>query len=108
MPNPHSLSFCAGYAVCLAVVSVAALHCIRRFRYPLVSFVLGLAAVIGIFGFSLWLESGLVSAGEADYQMGEPYRFFLRAVFAVILVFFLVRSGYLIRHVFSRRSSSAA
>src|SRR5690348_2311122 len=99
MPHPHSVYFCVGYAVCLGVVSVVALHCVRRFRLASVSFVLGLVALAGTFAFALWLESGLVSAGQADYQMGSPYRYFIRAAFAVFLVFFLVRGGYLLRHV---------
>jgi hypothetical protein len=90
------------YAACLGVVSVAALHCVRRFRLALASFVLGLLALAGTFVFALWLESGLVSADQADYQMGLPYRYFIRAAFAVLLVFFLVRGSHLLRHARSR------
>jgi hypothetical protein len=108
MPHPDSVYFSVGYAVCLGVISVVALRCVRRFRHPLASFVIGLAALGATFWFALWLESGLVSAGEWSAQMGPPYHYFRRIAFAVFLVFFLVRGGYLLRHAFSRRSSNAA
>jgi hypothetical protein len=108
MPHPHSVYFCVGYAVCLGVISLVALHCMRRFRHPLASFVLGLAGLGATFWFALWLESGLVQAGHAGYLMGLPYRYFIRAAFAVFLMFILVRGGYLLRHAFTRRSPNAA
>ena len=106
MPHPHSVYFCVSYAVCLGVISVIALHCMRRFRHPLVSFVLGLAALGATFCFALWLESGLVQGGQ--YQVGLVYEYFIRAAFVVFLVFILVRGGYLLRHAFTQRSQNAA
>jgi hypothetical protein len=108
MPNPDSVYFSMGYAVCLGLISLAALECVRRFRHPLASFVIGLAALGATLWFALSLESGLLSAGEWSAQMGPPYHYFRRVAFAVFLVFYLLRSGYLIRHAFSRRSSNAA
>ena len=107
MPHPDTVYFCVGYAVCLGGISVAAFECIRRFRFPFASFVLGLAALSLAFGFALWLESGLASAGAWSAQ-GPPYRHFRRAASAVFLVFFLLRGSYLLAHAFRRRSPNAA
>ena len=108
MPHPHSVYFCVSYAVCLGVIGVIALHCMRRFRYPLASFALGLAALGATFWFALWLESGLAPAGQADYQEGLPYRYFIRAAFVVFLIFILSRGSYLLSHAFGQRSHNTA
>jgi hypothetical protein len=108
MPHPHSVYFCVSYAVCLGVISAVALHCMRRFRHPLASLVLGLAALGATFWFALWLESRLVQAGPAGGQIGLVYEYFIRAAFLVFLVFILVRGGYLLRHAFSQRSHNVA
>lgn len=79
MPHPHSVSFCVSYAVCLGLISVVAVHSMRRFRHPFTSFVLALAALGATFWFALWLEAGLVQTGQAGYQMGLPYHHFIRA-----------------------------
>jgi len=77
----------------------------RRFRHPLASYVLGLAALGATFWFALWLESGLVQGGQ--YQVGLVYEYFIRAAFVVFLVFILVRGGYLLRHAFHRSRNAA-
>jgi hypothetical protein len=97
-----------GYAACLGLFSILALHRIRRLRQPVVFFFLGLLSLAVTFWFALWLESGLVQTGQADYQAGLPYRHFIRVSFAVFLIFFLARGGYLLRHFFSRKSPNAA
>jgi len=107
MPYPHSVSFCVSYAVCLGLISVVAVHSMRRFRHPFTSFVLGLAALGATFWFALWLEAGLVRTGQAGYQVGLPYHHFIRAAFVVFLVFLLVRGGYLLGHAFSRKLPNA-
>jgi len=108
MLHPHSVYFSVSYAACLGAISVGALHCIRRFRLPLIFFFLGLLSLAVMFWSALWLESALVRAGQADYQMGLPYRHFQRAAFVVFLIFFLIRGGYLLRHALNRRSHNVA
>ncbi len=80
----------------------------RRFRHPLASFFAGSAGLGAIFCFALWLESGLVSGGQGDYQMGLPYRYFIRAAFVVFLMFVFIRSVYLWRYVIFRKADNAA
>ena len=103
MPHPDSIPFCLGYAAWLGGICLAALECVRRLRHPLGCFFLGLAALALTFGLVLWLESGLVNAGEWSAQIGPPYRQFRRAGFAVFLVLFVARGLCLLRH-HSRRS----
>jgi len=56
------------------------------------------------FWFALWLEGGLVPAGQANYIMGLPYRYFLRIAFAVFLMLLVARGSYLLARIYRGRS----
>jgi hypothetical protein len=108
MPNPDTVFFCLAYSAWLGLLCVGTLECVRRSRYPIVVLLVGLGALAASFGFAIWLEGGLVKAGQEYYQLGLPFRNFRRIAFAVFLVLLAAGGPFLLARMHSGRSDSAA
>ena len=103
--HTNTIHFSLGYVAWLALLTVAALECVRRFRYPISFFVLGLTAL----GLTFWFVMTSVSwwhMGQEVYQFQITYHYFRVVGFLVFLVFFLARGGYLLFHARKRENAT--
>lgn len=102
-----TIYFCVCYLVWLALVTLASLEFIRRFRQPVTHFVVGLLAIC----LSFWFVMSSVPdwrMGQEMYQFQITYHYFRAVAFIVFLGYFVARGGYLLSRIFSCRADNTA
>lgn len=89
-----TIDFCVCYLVWLALVTLASLECIRRFRQPATCLVVGSVALCLSFWFVVSSVAGW-RMGQEMYQFQIIYHYFRVTAFIMFLVFFVARGDYL-------------